>query len=164
MNVVVKRAAPAETSLVADILREAAAWADSRGGDVLWQLDELDDARLADEVDRGEFFLAWYRCDAAGTIRLQFEDPEFWPDDPGNHAAYVHRLAVRRRYAGAGVSTALLGWAVEHAAAAGRQMLRLDCDVHRRSLRAVYERFGFQFHSDRRVGPYLVARYEYRLR
>jgi hypothetical protein len=25
----------------------------------------------------------------------------------------------------------------------------------------VYERFGFRFHSDKQVGPYFVARYEY---
>ena len=42
--------------------------------------------------------------------------------------------------------------------------LRLDCDSHRLKLRALYERFGFTLHSFRQVGPYHVARYEYRVR
>ena len=51
--------------------------------------------------------------------------------------------------------------AVDQARALDRDVLRLDCDADRVSLRAVYERFGFVYHSDRQVGPYYVARYEY---
>jgi GNAT superfamily N-acetyltransferase len=70
---------------------------------------------------------------------------------------------VARRFKGQGVSTALLTWAVEHARALGRRYVRLDCDHSRPKLRELYERFGFQFHSYRQVGPYYVARYEYPL-
>ena len=147
---------------VADILAEAAVWAD-RLGAKLWQLDELDPRRLAEEVTRGLFFLAWRGKDSAGTVKFQLDDPVFWPDEPGPHAAYIHRLAVRRRYAGGVTSGALMAWAVTQARAAGRRVLRLDCDAERVSLRGMYERFGFAYHSDRQVGPYLVARYEYRI-
>ena len=54
-------------------------------------------------------------------------------------------------------------WAVERARALHLEVLRLDCDADRVSVRAVYERFGFRYHSDRQVGPYYVARYEYPL-
>jgi GNAT superfamily N-acetyltransferase len=74
----------------------------------------------------------------------------------------VHRLAVRRRYAGTGVSTAaMLRWAVERTRALGRPYLRLDCAAARPKLRAIYERFGFQHHSYAQIGAYYVARYEY---
>jgi RimJ/RimL family protein N-acetyltransferase len=155
-------ATPAETGLVAEILLEAATWADTRGAK-LWQLDEIDPDRLAADVGNGLFHLAWRGGDAAGTVKFQLDDPEFWPDDPGDHAAYIHRLAVRRRYAGGQVSEALMAWAVRQTASLRRRCLRLDCDVERVALRAVYERFGFRYHSDRQVGPYLVARYEYRI-
>jgi len=160
MAVDVRVVTPGETGLVADILTEAAMWADMRGAK-LWQLDELDPRRLAADVEQGLFHLAWRDGVAAGTVRFQLGDPEFWPDDPGDHAAYIHRLAVRRRYAGGEVSAALMTWALGRAASLGRQVLRLDCDAERLALRAVYERFGFRYHSDRQVGPYLVARYEY---
>jgi GNAT superfamily N-acetyltransferase len=159
----VRIAMPGETGLVAGILTEAATWADVKGAK-LWQLDEVDPRRLAGDVEKGLFHIAWWGDEAAGTVKFQLDDPEFWPDDPGDHAAYIHRLAVRRRYAGGEVSTALMAWAVTRAASLGRQVLRLDCDAERLSLRAVYERFGFRYHSDRQVGPYFVARYEYPIR
>jgi GNAT superfamily N-acetyltransferase len=159
----VRIAMPGETGLVAGILAEAATWADVKGAK-LWQLDEVDPRRLAGDVDDGLFHIAWCGDEAAGTVKFQLDDPEFWPDDPGDHAAYIHRLAVRRRYAGGEVSTALMAWAVTRAASLGRHVLRLDCDAERLSLRAVYERFGFRYHSDRQVGPYFVARYEYPIR
>lgn len=161
-TVEVRIAAPSETGIVAEILAEASTWADTIGAK-LWQLDELAPSGIGRDVAAGLFQLGWVGSEAAGTVKFQLDDSEFWPDDPGDHAAYIHRLAVRRRFAGGRVSTALMRWAVQQAAARGRQMLRLDCDVERTSLRRVYERFGFRYHSDRQVGPYLVARYEFRL-
>lgn len=141
------------------ILLEAARWLEERGTP-MWQLDELDPTRIAEDVARGMVGIAWCDGEAAGTVRFQLEDPLFWPDLPDAGAGYVHRLAVLRRHAGGAVSTALLGWAAERARRAGRRVLRLDCERERRRLRAVYERFGFRFHSERQVGPYLVSRYE----
>ena len=144
------------------MLHEAAAHADALGN-VLWQLDELTPSRLADEIARGMFFIAWSGEEAAGVVRFQLEDDEFWPDDPGDHAAYIHRLGVRAKYRGAGISQALMSWARAEARRLGRRVLRLDTDADRPRLRAVYERFGFRLHSYRQVGPYYVARYEYPL-
>ena len=159
MSAAIRQARPGEEAIISAILGEAAAWLLSRGMP-LWKLDELAADRIASDVAEGLYFLA--ECDGvpAGTVRFQLSDPLFWPDVPQDEAAYIHRLAVRRDFAGGGVSTLLLKWAAERAAALGRRYLRLDCDAARSRLRAVYERFGFRYHSDRQVGPYLVARYE----
>ena len=109
---------------------------------------------------RGIYYLAECENESAGVVRFQMEDPELWPDVPENSSAFLHRLAVRRRFAGQGVSTAILNWAVRRTRELGRGHLRLDCEAARPKLRAVYERFGFRHHSDRQVGPYFVARYE----
>jgi GNAT superfamily N-acetyltransferase len=156
----VRIAAPSEATMVADILMDAARWL-AESGMAMWQMDELDAEAISADVAQGAFFLAWVAGEAAGTLRFQLEDPLFWPDAPSSDAAYVHRLAVRRRFAGSGVSTALLTWAADHARAQGRRVLRLDCTASRVKLRGFYERFGFRYHSDREVGPYVVARYEY---
>jgi hypothetical protein len=58
----------------------------------------------------------------------------------------------------------MLMWAKARAMTLGRTYLRLDTEASRVRLRAVYERFGFRYHSDWRYGPYLVARYEIELR
>jgi len=149
--------------VVEDILVEASRWVDSLGV-VMWDEGELDAARIAAEAAAGQFVIAEVDGDAAGVIRFQLEDLLFWPDLPSpQESAFVHRLAVRRKFKGQGVSDALLAWSVDRARSLGKRHLRLDCDESRPKLRALYERLGFRLHSFRQVGPYYVARYEYPL-
>ena len=163
MAIQIRQARPEEASVVEDILVEASRWVDSLGV-VMWDEGELDSVRIDAETAAGQFFIADIDGDAAGVIRFQLEDRLFWPDlTSPNESAFVHRLAVRRRYKGQGVSDALLEWSVDRARSLGKRHLRLDCDESRPKLRALYERVGFRFHSFRQVGAYYVARYEYPL-
>jgi GNAT superfamily N-acetyltransferase len=130
----------------------------------MWRADELAPDRIASDVLRGDFFVAEVGDEIAGTVKFQMQDDLFWPDTPADESAFVHRLAVRRLYAGGELSEALLRWAANRARSFHRRYLRLDCEASRPRLRAVYERFGFRHHSDRQVGPYFVARYELELR
>jgi GNAT superfamily N-acetyltransferase len=162
MRTSIRQATSQDVNLIADILVEAAQWLE-QSGMRMWRDDELVILRISSEVDAGLFFLAECGGEAAGTVKFQLEDSLFWPEVPQGDAAYIHRLAVRRRYAGGEVSAAILHWASERARSLGRQYLRLDCEASRTRLRAVYERFGFRHHSDRQVGPYFVSRYEFDL-
>ena len=145
---------------MAAILAEAAEWVRRHDGTTMWVEGELAVDRVAAEVDAGLFGVAECGGVLAGTVKFQLQDQLFWPDLMTDDSAFVHRLAVRRLYAGKGVSTALLQWAVDRARSLGKPYLRLDCDADRARLRAHYERFGFRFHSFRQVGSYYVARYE----
>jgi GNAT superfamily N-acetyltransferase len=160
MAISIRQASPDDAATVSAILCEAARWLEEAGMR-LWVDDELREADLAADVRAGLFFIA--ECDgvAAGVVRFQLEDQLFWPDVPMGESGYIHRLAVRREFAGRGVSTAILSWAAERTRSLGRDWLRLDCDAARPKLRGVYERFGFRYHDDRQVGPYYVARYEF---
>jgi GNAT superfamily N-acetyltransferase len=129
----------------------------------MWKGDELAPARIADDVTNGLFYVAECDGEIVGTIKFQLEDTLFWPDVSQAESAYVHRLAVRRRFAGGVVSSAMMRWAVERARGLRRRYLRLDCEASRGRLRKVYEQFGFRHHSDRHVGPYFVSRYEYEI-
>jgi GNAT superfamily N-acetyltransferase len=95
--------------------------------------------------------------------RCDPEDLLFWPDHPEPAAVYLHRIAIRRSFAGRGIPQIMLTWAVEYARSLGKKFLRLDCEANRPKLRLLYESFGFVHHSDKQVGPYLVARYEFTL-
>jgi GNAT superfamily N-acetyltransferase len=155
----IRRAGAADAAAVEDMLLEAARWVDALGV-VMWEEGELDSARIARETGAGQFFIADIGGEAAGAVRFQVTDEQFWPDLPDTDSAFVHRLVVRRAFKGQGVSEALLAWSVTHARSLGKRFLRLDCDAERLKLRALYERFGFRFHSYRQVGAYYVARYE----
>jgi len=162
MKVSIRQARPDEVEMVAGILGEAARWlADS--GKVMWRDNELVPERIAEDVKAGLFFLACCDGEAAGTVKFQLEDKQFWPDVREGESAFIHRLAVKRQFAGHGISTAIFEWAVGRARDLGKNWLRLDCEAGRPRLRAIYERFGFEHHSDRHVGPYFVSRYEYSL-
>lgn len=159
MHLAIRQAILADTHLVSEILLEAARWL-RKERVPMWRDDELLPERLTEDISAGSFFIGEVAGEAVATIRFQCVDPAFWPDVPADESAFVHRIAVRRRFAGGVVSAALLDWAAERAKALGRRYLRLDCEASRPRLRAVYERFGFRHHSDRQVGPYFVSRYE----
>ena len=148
-----------DTLAVSNVLKEAAHWLEQLGMP-LWQERELEPVSIAADVAEGLFFMAEYSGDAAGVVKFQLEDAVCWPDVPQGEAAYLHRLAIRRRYAGTGLSKEILRWAFERTRHLGRRYLRLDCVASRRRLRSVYESFGFRHYDDRQVGPYFVSRYE----
>jgi GNAT superfamily N-acetyltransferase len=155
----IRVAAPSEAKLVSDILTEAAAWLEGRGIP-LWSPEQVSLAAVSSDVEAGLYHLAWVGPLAVGTMRLTISDPAFWPEATPGEALYLHRLAVRRAAAGGRLSSQLLGWAAGHATAIGARYLRLDCETFRHSLRGVYERFGFQYHSERVVRRAVVARYQ----
>jgi len=157
--ITIRPATAGDVAIVDQMIREAAAWVDALGV-VMWEDGELEAGAIAAEVRAGQFHLAEIDGAPAGAIRFQLEDSLFWPDRPAGEAAFVHRLVVPRAFKGRGVSRALLEWAVGHARAHGRGLLRLDCDATRSKLRALYESCGFTLHSYRQVGSYYVSRYE----
>lgn len=141
------------------VLHEAAAWLRDRGTP-LWAEEEIAREVIEGGVEAGLYFLAECGGQVAGTLRFELTDPDFWPDVDPEESAFVHRLAVRRAFAGSGVSSAMLEWAAARARSLGRAYLRLDCEVDRPRLRQMYEDFGFRYHSDRQVDRFTVARYE----
>jgi GNAT superfamily N-acetyltransferase len=159
-SVKVRPARPDEVDVVLDVLADAAAWLRARGIEQ-WP-ERFDESWVMPAIERGETWLAVHEpeVEVVGTVVVEWEDPIFWAGYPAD-AGYLHRLAVRRR--GTGLGARLLRWAEEHAAAAGKPFLRLDCVAWNGSLRAYYERAGYEHVGDVTVGPYTEARYEKRL-
>jgi len=93
---------------------------------------------LAQRADRGELHIACNDHTTVGTFALDnHADPEFWHDDPRQHArGYLHRLAVARDHAGQGIGAKLV-------ANSNRHWLRLDCAKNNTRLHAYYRQLGF---------------------
>lgn len=160
LSVSVRQATLEDISLVSAILYEAALWLEQQNM-ALWGEAEVSPEVVCQDIEAGLFYIAFYEGSAVGVVKFETEDLIFWSDVPQEDSAFIHRLAVRRSFAGGLVSTALMKWAVEHSRGLGKRYLRLDCAADRSRLRLVYERFGFRHHSDRQVGRYYVTRYEY---
>jgi GNAT superfamily N-acetyltransferase len=159
-RLLIRQATSADADAIVETLAEAARWVEELDGTTMWVEGELEQARVRAEADAAMFVVGEVDGRVAGAMRFQLEDRLFWPDLNAADSAFVHRLAVRRAFAGQGISTALLEWAVARARTLGKRYLRLDCDADRSRLRALYERFGFRLHSYRQVGSYFVSRYE----
>lgn len=159
-RLLIRQATSADADAIVETLAEAARWVEELDGTIMWVEGELEQGRVRAEADAALFVVGEVDGRVVGAIRFQLEDRLFWPDLDAADSAFVHRLAVRRAFAGQGISTALLEWAVDRARTLGKRYLRLDCDADRSRLRALYERFGFRLHSYRHVGSYYVSRYE----
>jgi GNAT superfamily N-acetyltransferase len=161
-SISVRQATIDDLSTVSDILSEAVAWLD-RENMTLWQPEHISKSAITKDIELGLFYIAFHEDIAAGVVIFQTEDLVFWPDIIQSDSAFLHRLAVRRSFAGGSVSNQIFQWAIDRTRELGRHFLRLDCVADRPRLRSVYENFGFKHHSDRQVGAYFVARYEYEI-
>lgn len=143
--------------------REAERWL-ARNGITQWTPDYDEYARsvLAASVAAGT---AWIVVDdsgqsaaTVGTARLdQTPDPDFWgwldPGDQGD-ALYLHKMIVSRSHAGDGLGEAILNWASQRAADAGRSWVRIDVRRDNERLQRYYLDRCFQhlrvYHHPRR--------------
>ena len=159
MNTVIQKVEVSSLPKVSSILIEAADWLDTKG-QPLWDTQQLISEKLEKELEIGTYYLAQVDGEDAGVFRFQEEDALFWPESSADEAAYIHRLSVRRTFAGKGVASALINHAVKLTKEMNRQFLRLDCESTRPKLRAFYEGLGFGLHSLKQVGHFSAARYE----
>lgn len=155
-NLVYRRASLGDLDLAVSILTEAAEWTVNIGGPPTWPRP-FPPGILLPSIARGELFLVESGAnETMGTVTLQWEDPTFWGEQPPD-AGYVHRLAVRRAFAGQGIGNRILGWAEDEVRAARRKFLRLDCAADNPRIRAYYEALGFRFISEV-LPPHLAFR------
>lgn len=157
----IEQATASDLQAVISTLQEAAQWLQNAGRP-LWSATEFGHERVSREIGAGAYWLArpgTGSSEVAGVMRLDLEDPHCWPEIAAGTSVYLHKLAVRRAWAGQGVSTALLNFARERARTLQLSHLRLDCVADRKALRAIYERFGFVLHSEVPRGNWALARY-----
>ncbi|MEJ8674973.1 GNAT family N-acetyltransferase, partial [Chromobacterium amazonense] len=84
------RARPDETRCVADILSEAAAWLRA-GGREMWLPEEVAVERVAADVTAGWFHFIERAGDKLGVVKIQYDDPWFWPDVAAGESVFLHQ-------------------------------------------------------------------------
>jgi 2-phosphosulfolactate phosphatase len=156
----IQPAAAADCAAIAELLQEAALWLRDQGRP-LWNPGDFTEQAIFKELPA--WHLARIGPEIVSVLKLENDDPFFWPDVPKNESLFLHKLVVRRAQAGTGLSSAMIAFAVAECRRRNKIWLRLDCDATRPKLRAIYESAGFKFHSERRIGSYVAARYEFRI-
>ena len=127
-----------DLSTVSEILSEAAAWLD-RENMPLWQQEHISLSVIERDIKLGLFYIALCEGIAAGVVKFQTEDLEYWPDIIQSDSIFLHRLAVRRSFAGGSVSTQIFQWAIAYSRELGKHFLRLDCVADRPRLRQQFQ-------------------------
>jgi GNAT superfamily N-acetyltransferase len=152
MTLTFEQAHEADKPIIQALQAEAAEWLAGKGTDQ-WQPAAMADRRksrpndrdLLSAIKRGEVFLVKDDDDVIGTITLDdYADPEFWlPSDEPRTALYVHRMIISRKASGRDLGSAMLDWAAQQVALAGRTWLRLDAWRTNTALHDYYRRHGF---------------------
>lgn len=146
MQTIVVRAAKAdELDVVVDLWEEVRAWFAAQGIDQ-WQYPPRLATIRANIAAGDECWILEREGHTVGTVTLdENADPEFWVagDAPGD-ALYVHRMIVRREFAGAEIGSAVMDWASKRARAAGKNWLRLDAWRTNPRLQRYYADHGFE--------------------
>jgi GNAT superfamily N-acetyltransferase len=153
----VRTARPEDAQTAGEILDEATAYLATLGYEE-WPVP-FPQEELLMGIKRSELYVAESNGEIAATFTLLWDDPTFWGERSPD-AAYLHKLAVRRQFAGRGLGAALVEWADAQAAAAGRRFLRLDCQRNDPGIRAYYERLGFEHRGDIDHPRFAAALYE----
>jgi GNAT superfamily N-acetyltransferase len=94
-----------------------------------------------------------------GTFMLVDEDPAYWGarSHPSSH---LHRMAVKREFAGQGFGRQILDWVTTRLTAQQIRILRLECLRSAARLRAYYESLGFRTVGDSEAHGLELTLYE----
>lgn len=144
------------------IMREAAQWLIDKGCP-LWNLDDLTTEKMTN--NDGEFIVMWDKNGrSVAALILSFEDRFFWSDIKPGSSGFIHKVSIRREYAGKGLAKNIIDYAIQECKQSGIESIRLDCDSQRKSLRDFYEKIGFSFKEIKtlhtRRGEFSAALYE----
>ncbi|MGA5578428.1 GNAT family N-acetyltransferase [Streptomyces koyangensis] len=139
---------PAEEADLPRLLKfrsDASVWLRRRGTDQ-WA-KPFPATHILASIRRREVFMVREspHSDAVATLTLDRDaDQRLWtPKEIAEPAMYVHKLAVDRSRAGAGLGGVLLDWAGQQATGRGARWLRLDAWTTNLRLQAYYRDQGF---------------------
>ncbi len=138
-----------------DILREVGQWLVDNDHQ-LWDVDTLTPENLLDEHTTGNLYVMYAdRGDdppePAAVFILQWQDPLYWPDVPANTSGFIHKLAIRRFFAGQNLFAAIIDFCRDECLRRGIRLLQLETDATRPKLMQFYERQGFQRTYQRQI-------------
>ncbi|AKL75321.1 GNAT family N-acetyltransferase [Bacillus velezensis] len=134
---------------VMDLLMQAAEWLRDKGSNQ-WSglLQGEDTHNMREAIAQGYVFLFRQNEELAGVVMLLPEasgwDRRLWGDEGHEESVYLHRLAINRRFAGAGLGRTIMTWAETGVSCPGKTKIRLDCVSENKALQSFYSGMGYE--------------------
>lgn len=145
MDMDIRKATLKDVPEIEAILHDAICWMRKSGFENQWNEMNTTWDKLSESYSIDEFYLARYHDEVVACMALTDEDPVFWPEYPKGASIYLHKLAVKRAYAGQGISRECIEFAKEIAKERKSSAIRLNCNYARKKLRKLYEDNGFLY-------------------
>jgi GNAT superfamily N-acetyltransferase len=135
------------------IINEVSEWC-NESGYPMWSKGDLKVAKLFKGLSSENAYVGYINEKPAAAMILQWKDELMWPGfrEP---SGYLHKLCVRRSYAGFGLSRKMISSAIEICHENNVKYLRLDTYADSQNLCDLYYSLGFsnvgeRFISDRK--------------
>ncbi|WP_036745877.1 GNAT family N-acetyltransferase [Paenibacillus sp. UNC451MF] len=150
------QARPEDTEAIMALLLEIAEWLRSKGSSQ-WKglLEGYDSHDTANAIQRGDVFICKFEEDVAGSVML-IQKPSDWDCNlwgskahREDQAIYLHRLAVKRKYANTGLGKAILQWCDSGIRFEGKTVVRLDCIASSLQLNNFYSHNGYFYMGEK---------------
>lgn len=126
------------------VMREVAAWGRAEGYRV-WPDEWLtEEELLTQEVRPENFCIGVVDGETACAFILQWADSQYWPHAPKGEAAYLHKLCVRRKFAGQGMTGTVVSAIRKECRRRNIRYIRLDTALDEKVVRKIYLKAGFR--------------------
>ncbi|MCI8801464.1 GNAT family N-acetyltransferase [Acetatifactor muris] len=126
------------------VMREVALWGRRKGYRV-WPEEWLTpEELLTEDVLPENFCIGTVEGETACAFLLQWKDSEYWPDAPAFEAAYLHKLCVRRAFAGMGMTRLVVDAVRAKCREREIRYIRLDTALDEQAVRKIYLKTGFK--------------------
>jgi GNAT superfamily N-acetyltransferase len=152
-----------EFEVVFDIINENAKWLLLQNI-IQWPLNWLESKRqeIKESIELGMYYAIDIDDEIAAIVEIKSDPEAIWKNDL-SLAFYIHKLAVRRKYANQKLGGIILKLIEKYAVQGGAKSLRLDCIATNTKLRQYYELHGFRNKFIVNVGDVDLALYEFKL-
>jgi hypothetical protein len=139
---IVEQATIGDLPVILVLRQEASDWLTKKGIDqwaVAWPSPEAQSERILSSIRAGTWMVRTDDGETAATVALDsLSDPQLWtPSEQADPSMYLHRLIVRRKYAGLGDD--VIDWACKRAGELGNPWVRIDVWTDNIGLHRYYE-------------------------
>ena len=141
----IKQADENDIHAISEILLDAVNWMKNNKLQNQWNEDNIKWNSLSKSYDINDFYIDYQNGKIAACMAITDLDKKYWSEIPQGKSLYIHKLAVKREFAGKGISKELISFAKYLSLKKGINSIRLDCNFQRHKLRMLYENEGFKF-------------------